>query len=83
MNRLAGALIAYVVLGVLTWATISDARIRAATLAILALFAVKSILRRKDVLRPDGESERNASEGSAWDGQDFSRAAKAPTDERL
>ena len=54
MNRLAAALIAYVVLGLLTWLTISDSRIRGITLAILALLAVKSVLRRKDVMHPDG-----------------------------
>jgi len=53
VNRLAAALIAYVVLGVLTWLTISDARIRAGTLAILFLFAAKSCIRRNDVLHPD------------------------------
>jgi hypothetical protein len=53
MNRLAAALIAYAVLGVLTYLTITDSRIRAVTLAILVLFAVKSILRRKDVMHPD------------------------------
>ena len=53
MNRLALALIAYVALGALTYLTISDSRIRAATLAILALFAVKSVLRRKDVMQRD------------------------------
>ena len=58
MNRLAGALIAYVVLGILTWFTISDSRIRGITFAILALFAVKSWLRRNDVLHPDQGSER-------------------------
>jgi len=57
MNRLAGALIAYVVLGVLTWLTISDSRIRGITFAILAMFAVKSLLRRKDVLHSDADSE--------------------------
>ena len=57
MNRLAGALIAYVVLGVLTWLTISDSRIRGVTFAILAMFAVKSLLRRKDVLHSDADSE--------------------------
>ncbi len=57
MNRLVGALVAYVVLGVLTWLTISDLRIRAGTLAILAMFAVKSWVRRKDVLHPDAESD--------------------------
>jgi hypothetical protein len=61
MNRLAAALIAYVVLGVLTWTTISDSRVRAVTLAILALFAMKSWLRRKDVLHADGEDDANAS----------------------
>jgi hypothetical protein len=57
VNRLAGALIAYVVLGVLTWLTISDSRIRGVTIAVLALFAVKSVLRRNDVLHPDKDAE--------------------------
>jgi hypothetical protein len=57
MNRLAAALIAYVVLGVLSWTTISDSRIRVVPIAILALFAVKSVLRRKDVLHPDAEAD--------------------------
>jgi len=63
MNRLAGALIAYVVLGVLTWLTISDSRIRGVTFAILAMFAVKSLLRRKDVLHSDADSEVDKAEG--------------------
>ena len=57
MNRLAGALIAYLVLGVLTWLTISDSRIRGITLAILAMFAVKSWVRRKDVMHGEGDSQ--------------------------
>jgi hypothetical protein len=57
MNRLTAALIAYAVLGVLSWLTISDLRIRAVPLGILALFAVKSVLRRHDVLHPDSEHE--------------------------
>jgi hypothetical protein len=57
VNRLRAALVAYVALGVLTYLTISDSRIRGVTLAILALFAVKSVLRRKDVLHPDGEAD--------------------------
>jgi len=57
MNRLTGALIAYVVLGVLTYLTITDHTVRVVTFAILALFAMKSILRRKDVLHPDRESD--------------------------
>ena len=63
MNRLAAALIAYAVLGVLSWLTISDTRIRAVPLGILLLFAVRSILRRKDVMHPDGENEADKAEG--------------------
>jgi len=62
MNRLAAALIAYAVLGVLTWVTISDTRIRAVPLGILALFAVKSWLRRKDMMHPDAESDADKAE---------------------
>ena len=59
VNRLAVALIAYVVLGVLTWTTISDTRIRAGTLVILGLFAFKSWVRRSDMMHPDkhGDTE--------------------------
>jgi hypothetical protein len=57
MSRLAMALIAYVVLGVLAFATLSDPRIRAATLVILGLFAFKSWVRRKDVMHPDNEGD--------------------------
>ena len=59
MNRLTGALIAYAVLGVLTYLTISDSRIRGVTFLILGLFAVKSILRRKQVLYSDGEGDES------------------------
>ncbi|HET7440883.1 MAG TPA: hypothetical protein VFJ47_06235 [Terriglobales bacterium] len=55
MNRLAIAFAVYVLLGVLAWATLPDPKIRVATLAILALFAVKSWVRRNDVMHPDGE----------------------------
>jgi len=57
MSRLALALIAYAVLGALSWLTIGDMRIRAVPLGILALFAVKSVLRRKDVMHPDGAGD--------------------------
>jgi len=57
MSRLVMALIAYLVLGGLAFATLSDQRIRLLTLLILALFAFKSWVRRKDVLHPDGEGE--------------------------
>ena len=63
MNRLSAALIAYAVLGVLAWVTISDLRIRAVPLGILALFALKSVLRRHDVMHPD--SERDADTAGA------------------
>ncbi|HXJ85751.1 MAG TPA: hypothetical protein VMS18_02965 [Candidatus Binatia bacterium] len=53
MNRLAAALIAYAVLGVLAWLTISDPRIRAVPLGILVLFAVKSVLRRNETMHSD------------------------------
>jgi len=56
MSRLAMALIAYLVLGALAYTTLSDPRIRWATLLILAMFALKSWVRRKDVIHPDGES---------------------------
>ena len=50
MNRFALALIAYAVLAALTWKTITDEKLRLATLLVLALFAVKTVLRRKDVM---------------------------------
>jgi hypothetical protein len=57
MSRLAMALIAYLVLGALAFATLSDTRIRLLTLLILGLFAFKSWVRRKDVMHPDGDGE--------------------------
>ena len=57
VNRLSIALVCYGVLGALTWATITDPKFRAGTLAILALLAVKSVLRRKDVLHPGKGSD--------------------------
>ena len=57
MSRLSIALVCYVVLGALTWTTITDPKFRAGTLVILALFAVKSVLRRNEVLHPDAEKD--------------------------
>ncbi|MFZ0759661.1 MAG: hypothetical protein WAM69_06900 [Candidatus Sulfotelmatobacter sp.] len=57
MSRLAMAMIAYLVLGVLAFATLSDPRIRLGTLLILGMFAFKSWVRRKDVMHPDGDGE--------------------------
>ena len=57
MNRLSIALVCYLVLGALTWTTITDPKIRAGTLVVLALFAVKSVLRRNEVMHPDKDAE--------------------------
>jgi uncharacterized membrane protein YfcA len=59
VNRFVLAMIAFVVLGLLTWSTITDEKLRLATFAVLALFAVRTILRRKDVMHPDGSSDGN------------------------
>ena len=72
MNRLAAALIAYAVLGVLSWFTISDMRIRAVPLAILLLFAVKSWLRRNDVMHPDMTEDE--------DGKDLAESGQLKAD---
>lgn len=42
-------------MGVLSWNTISDQRIRLATVAVLAMFALKTWVRRKDVLHSDDD----------------------------
>jgi len=57
VNRLSIALICYAVLGVLTWTTITDPKFMAGTLVILAFLAVKSVLRRNDVLHADKDSD--------------------------
>jgi hypothetical protein len=56
MNRLYMALAAFVALGALSWTTLSDPRMRFATLAVLAMFALKTWLRRNDVMHPDREN---------------------------
>jgi hypothetical protein len=55
-KRLALAIAAYAALAALAFATLSDQRIRGVTLAILAMFAVKTWVRRRDLLRPDREN---------------------------
>jgi hypothetical protein len=57
VNRLLLGMIAYIALGVLSWTTLSDPRVRTVTLAILAMFAVKTWVRRKDFMHPDKGSE--------------------------
>ncbi len=56
VKRFGIALVAYAAIAVLALATLSDTRIRIATLAVLAIFALKTWVRRKDAMRPDGES---------------------------
>jgi hypothetical protein len=46
---------AFVALGILAWNTLSDERIRLATLAVLAMFALRTWMHRKDVMHPDQE----------------------------
>jgi hypothetical protein len=53
VNRLSIALVCYAVLGALAWTTLPDPKFRAGTLAVLALLALKSVLRRNEVLHPD------------------------------
>ena len=57
MNRLIAGLVAYVALGVLSWVTLNDQRIRLMTLAILAMFAVRTWVHRKEFLHPDKGSD--------------------------
>jgi hypothetical protein len=57
VNRFLLAMVAYAVLAVLSWNTITDEKLRLATLAVLALFAVKTVVRRKDVLHPDAKAD--------------------------
>ena len=56
VNRLFVALALLAVLLALTWTTIADQQLRLATTAVLALFAVKVVLRRNDVLHRDHDS---------------------------
>jgi hypothetical protein len=53
VSRLVLAMVAYVGLGVLSWTTIVDLRFRLATLFVLAMFALKTWVRRHEVLHPD------------------------------
>jgi hypothetical protein len=52
-KRLSLALLAYAVIAILAFKTLDDPRVRGVTLAILAMFAVKTWVRRKYVLHPD------------------------------
>jgi len=56
-KRFVLALVAYAVLAAVAIATLNDQRIRVATLVVLAMFALKTWVRRKDVMHPDSEGE--------------------------
>src|SRR5438270_12023323 len=58
-KRLGLALPAYVALAALEFATLPDQRVRGVTLAILAMFAVKTWSRRNEVMQPDSERQRD------------------------
>jgi hypothetical protein len=58
-KRLVLALAAYVALAALAFATLPDQRVRGVTLAILAMFAVKTWVRRKDVMHPGEEGSND------------------------
>ena len=55
MKRLVVAFVTFAALAGLAWSTLPDERVRAATLAILGLFAVKTWLHRKELSRPPEE----------------------------
>jgi hypothetical protein len=55
-KRLLLAFVAYAAVAVLAFKTLDDPRVRGVTLAILAMFAVKTWVRRKDITHRDGES---------------------------
>jgi hypothetical protein len=57
VNRFWLAMVAYVVIAVLAWNTLTDEKLRLATLAVLALFAVKTLVRRNDVIHPDAKAD--------------------------
>jgi hypothetical protein len=57
VNRLVAGLVAFALLGILAWTTIGDQRIRAVTLAILAMFAVKTWVHRKHLMHPGKGSD--------------------------
>ncbi len=57
ITRFSLAMVAYAVIAGLSWNTIADEKLRLATLAVLALFAVKTVVRRKDVLHPDAKAD--------------------------
>ena len=57
ISRFTMAMVAYVAIAVLAWNTLTDEKLRLATLAVLALFAVKTLVRRKDVMHAGNDEK--------------------------
>ena len=57
MKRLLIAAVAYAGLGVLAYKTLPDERVRLMTFAILALFAVRTFLHRRELMSREGKDE--------------------------
>ena len=57
VNRLMLALGAFVALGILAWTTLSDQRLRLATLAVLVMFALRTWAHRKDATGANDEGK--------------------------
>jgi len=55
VSRFAIALSVYAVLAVLVWTTLQSQQLRLASLAVLALFAIKTVVRRNDVMHGGNE----------------------------
>jgi len=51
------ALGAFVALGILAWTTLSDQRLRLATLAVLVMFALRTWAQRKDATGANDEGK--------------------------
>jgi hypothetical protein len=56
-KRLILALLTYAAIAVLAIKTLDDPRVRGVTLLILAMFAVKTWVRRKDVVHREDDAE--------------------------
>ena len=57
MSRFSIAMAAYLLLGVLAWATLTDEKIRYITVAILAMFAVRTLVHRRGTEHVAGEND--------------------------
>jgi hypothetical protein len=57
VNRFWLALAAYIAIGILAWTTLSDQRIRLVTLAILAMFALRTWAHRKNTMHADKQGD--------------------------